>query len=402
MRHLLNKNVLNIEMSGIRKIANKVDRSPDVINLTFGQPNFHTPKYIKEAGIQAIKDNHTDYTETAGLLELREAACNYMKRHYQLNYDPHKEAIVTVGASEALDITFRTILSEGSEVIIPTPVYVGYEPLVQMCNGVSVYVNTTKNEFKLTADLIEKHITDKTRAIVLPYPNNPMGSLLTKSEVMEIADLLADKEIFIVADEIYSELNFEEKHFSIGAIDKVRDQTIVINGVSKSHAMTGWRIGFAFAPNYLIEEFYKIKSFITVCATSISQYAAVTALENEQESDDKVQEMKDDYKKRRDYVYERLVKMGLDVIRPQGAFYIFPSIKKTGLTSMEFVERLLEEENVAVIPGSAFSKDGEGFIRISYAQSIEQLKEGLDGIEHFLSKIQTENERSGVDAINRG
>lgn len=387
MRHLLNKNVLNIEMSGIRKIANKVDRSPDVINLTFGQPNFNTPEYIKDAGIQAIKENHTSYTETAGLIELREAACNYMKRHYQLDYNPHKEAIVTVGASEALDITFRTILSEGSEVLIPTPVYVGYEPLVQMCNATSVYVNTTENNFKMTADLIEKYITDKTRAIVLPYPNNPMGSLLTKEELMDIADLLADKDIFIVADEIYSELCFSGDHFSIAAIDKVRNQTIVVNGVSKSHAMTGWRVGFAFAPNYLIEEFYKIKSFNTVCTTSISQYAAVAALENEQESDERVNEMKVDYQKRRDYVYDRLVKMNLDVVLPEGGFYIFPSIQKFGIDSLDFVYQLLEEENVAVIPGSAFSDDGEGFIRISFAQSIDQLEKGLDGLEKFLEKV---------------
>lgn len=387
MKHLLNKNVLNIEMSGIRKVANKVDRDPTVINLTFGQPNFSTPEYIKEAGIQAIKDNHTDYTETSGLVELREAACKYMNRLYGMNYDPYKEVIVTVGASEALDLTFRTILTEGVEVIIPTPVYVGYEPLVQMCNAKSVYVNTTENDFKLTADLLEKHITDKTRAVILPYPNNPMGSLLTKSELMEIADLLAGKDIFIVADEVYSELNYEEKHFSIGAIEKVRNQTIVINGLSKSHAMTGWRIGFAFAPEYLIEEFNKIKSFNTVCATSISQYAAVAALENEIESDKEVQAMKEDYKKRRDYVYDRLVKMGLDVTLPQGAFYIFPSIKKTGLTSMEFVDRLLDEENVAVIPGSAFSDDGEGYIRISYAQSYEQLEEGLNRIEKFIKRL---------------
>ncbi|MBY7144521.1 aminotransferase class I/II-fold pyridoxal phosphate-dependent enzyme [Virgibacillus sp. NKC19-3] len=385
MRHLLNKNVRNIEMSGIRKVSNKVDRSPDVINLTFGQPNFDTPEYIKEAGIQAIKDGHTGYTETAGLLELREAACHYMNRQYNLTFDPNEEVLVTVGASEALDITFRTILNEGSEVIIPTPAYPGYEPLVQMCNGVSVYVDTTSNEFKLTANLIEKHLTDKTRAIVLPYPNNPMGSLLTKSEIRDIADLLAGKEIFIVADEIYSELNFEEDHMSIGEIDKVKNQSIIINGLSKSLAMTGWRIGFAFAPNYLIEEFNKIKSFNTICAPSISQYASVIALKSEKNNDE-VLRMKIDYKKRRDYVYNRIVKMGLEVIPPNGAFYIFPSIKKTGLSSTEFMDGLLEEENVAIIPGNAFTEHGEGFIRISYAQSFDQLEKGLDGIERFVSK----------------
>ncbi|RYG73191.1 aminotransferase class I/II-fold pyridoxal phosphate-dependent enzyme [Lentibacillus lipolyticus] len=386
MKHLLNENVRNIGMSGIREIAEKVDRDPSIINLTFGQPNFNTPEYIKEAAIQAINDNHSDYTETKGLFELREAVCEHMNQHYGLNYDPDSEVMVTVGASEALDISLRTILSEGSEVIIPTPVYVGYEPLVRMCHAEPVYINTANNHFKITADLINQHLTDKTRAVLLPYPNNPMGSLLSENEIREIAKLLADKDIFIITDEVYSELNYEDQHFSIGQIDEVRDQSIIINGLSKSHAMTGWRIGFVFAPSYLMEEFNKIKNFNTICAPSISQYAALAALENGEESNRNIQMMKEDYQKRRDYVYKRLVEMDFDVELPKGAFYIFPSIEKTGLTSMEFVERLLEEENVAVIPGSAFSKDGEGFIRISYAQSYEQLEKGMDGLENFLSK----------------
>src|SRR5690625_1668551 len=292
LQHLLNKNVQNIEISGIRQISNRVDGNPDVINLTFGQPNFATPDYIKEAGIQAIKDNHTGYTETAGLLELRQAACETIERLYDLNYDPHDEVIVTVGASEALDITFRTILNDGLEVIVPTPVYVGYEPLVQMCNCKTVYINTAENDFKLTAEMIEQHLTDKTRAIVLPYPNNPMGSLLDKKELEKIAHLIGGKDIFIVTDEIYSELNYVEDHVSIASFEQVRNQTIVINGLSKSHAMTGWRIGFAFAPSYLIEQFYKIKSFNTVCATSISQHAAVAALKNIEVSDEEVLDRK--------------------------------------------------------------------------------------------------------------
>ena len=391
MQHLLNKNVLDIEISGIRQVSNRVDGNPDVINLTFGQPNFATPDYIKEAGIQAIKNNHTGYTETAGLLELREVACDTMSRLYGLDYDPHDEVLVTVGASEALDITFRTILNDGLEVIVPTPVFVGYEPLIQMCNCKTVYVNTASNDFKLTAEMIEEHLTDKTRAIVLPYPNNPMGSLLSKEELEKIANLLADKDIFIVTDEVYSELNYVEDHASIANFEQVRDQTIVINGLSKSHAMTGWRIGFAFAPSYLIEQFYKVKSFNTVCATSISQHAAVAALENISISNENVAAMKQDYQKRRDYVYDRLVNMGLDVTLPEGAFYIFPSIAHTGLESMEFVEKLLDEENVAVIPGSAFSVDGEGYIRISYAQAMEQLEKGMDGLERFLNRLKKNN-----------
>lgn len=390
MRNILNSNVKNIEMSGIRKIANKVDRSPDVINLTFGQPNFDTPDYIKEAAIKAIQDGHTSYTETSGLLELRHAACDYVERLYNVKYNPIEEVLVTVGASEALDIAFRTILSPGDEVIIPTPVYPGYEPLIKMCGSKSVYVNTEPYNFKLTAEVIKKYITNKTKAIVLPYPNNPMGSLLTEQEVRDIANLIVNKEIFLISDEIYSELNFSNKHFSVASIPEVKNQTILINGLSKSHAMTGWRIGFVYAPKYMMDEFFKIKSFNTVCSPSISQYAALEALTNEK-SDHSVLEMKKSYKERRDFVYKRLQEIGLETLLPEGAFYIFPSIVKTGLTSMEFIDRLLEQENVAVIPGSAFTEHGEGYIRISYAQSMETLIKGMDGIEKFVKSLEVNN-----------
>lgn len=387
MKHLLNDNVVNINTDNLQSVMKRIGSRENVVNLTFGQPNFATPDYIKEAGIQAIKDNHTSYTDSLGIVELREAASKYMNRLYGLNYDPVSEVMVTIGASEALDLTFRTILEEGSEVIIPTPVYVGYEPIVQICNGKPVYVNTVDNDFKLTADLLKEHITDKTRAIVLPYPNNPMGSLLSNEELEDLANLVAGKDIFIVADEIYSELNYQDEHNSIASFDQVKEQVILVNGLSKSHAMTGWRVGFLFAPSYLIDNFVKIKLFNTVCTTSISQYAALAALENTEVSDKEVAEMKEDYRRRRDYVYDRLTKMGLDVSLPGGAFYIFPSIKKTGLTAMEFVLKLLDEENVAVIPGSAFSEDGEGFIRISFAQSMEELEKGMDGIESFLKQF---------------
>lgn len=387
MKHLLNDNVVNINTDNLQSVMKRIGSRENVVNLTFGQPNFATPDYIKEAGIQAIKDNHTSYTDSLGIVELREAASKYMNRLYGLNYDPVSEVMVTIGASEALDLTFRTILEEGSEVIIPTPVYVGYEPIVQICNGKPVYVNTVDNDFKLTADLLKEHITDKTRAIVLPYPNNPMGSLLSNEELEDLANLVAGKDIFIVADEIYSELNYQDEHNSIASFDQVKEQVILVNGLSKSHAMTGWRVGFLFAPSYLIDNFVKIKLFNTVCTTSISQYAALAALENTEVSDKEVAEMKKDYRRRRDYVYDRLTKMGLDVSLPGGAFYIFPSIKKTGLTAMDFVLKLLDEENVAVIPGSAFSEDGEGFIRISFAQSMEELEKGMDGIESFLKQF---------------
>ncbi|KAB2336636.1 aminotransferase A [Cytobacillus depressus] len=387
MINLLNKNVVGIEMSGIRKIANKVDRSPDIINLTFGQPNFPTPEYVKEAGVKAIIDNQNAYTETAGLYELRVAACNYVRDNYNLSYRPEDEIIVTTGASEALDLAFRTILEEGSEVILPVPIYPGYEPLIKLCNAVPVYVDTTNSDFKLTASLIEEHITEKTRCVLLPYPSNPLGTILSEKEVLEIAKVLEDKKIFIVADEVYSELIYDEKHFSIGAIPTLKDKTIIINGLSKSHSMTGWRIGFAFAPSYLIDQFYKIHSFNSICPSTISQYAAVEALRQGAYTEE-VLAMKKEYERRKDFAYRRIKEMGLEVVEPKGAFYIFPSIKSTGLSSMDFAMNLLEQEKVAVIPGSSFSDYGEGYIRISYAQSMEDLVKGLDGIERFLHSIK--------------
>lgn len=387
MKHLINKNVQNIEISGIRKISNMIEKTSDTINLTFGQPDFPTPDYIKNAGIEALNNNHTDYTETAGVFELRKAACDYVEKLYGLKYDPNSEIIVTVGASEALDIAFRTILDEGSEVIMPAPVYVGYEPLVKLCNAKTVYVDTRDNDFKMTAAMIEEKITDKTRCVMLPYPSNPTGTILTKEEVIEIAELLRGKDIFIIADEIYSELVYDDQHFSIGAVEGLKEQTIIINGLSKSHAMTGWRIGFAFAPAYLIDQFYAIHSFNAICATSFSQYASIEALKHGSDREEIVM-MKESYKERRDYVYKRLKEMGLEISKPEGAFYAFPSIKKTGLTSEEFIERLLEEQDVAIIPGSAFSEYGEGYIRISYASSMDQLEVGMDRIEIFLKSLE--------------
>ncbi len=298
--------------------------------------------------------------------------------------------IVTTGASEALDLAFRTILEEGSEVILPVPIYPGYEPLIKLCNAVPVLIDTTETNFKLTAAQLEAHITEKTRCVVLPYPSNPLGSILTQDDIAEISKVLEDKKIFIISDEIYSELIYDEKHFSIGAIPSLRDKTIIINGLSKSHSMTGWRIGFAFAPSYIIEEFYKIHSFNSICPSTISQYAAVAALTQGAHTDEVVA-MKNEYKKRKNLAYQRLIEMDLDVVEPKGAFYVFPSIKSTGLTSLDFSMNLLEQEKVAVIPGSSFSEFGEGYIRISYAQSTEDLIKGLDGIERFLHSIKAVN-----------
>ncbi|MDM5224345.1 aminotransferase A [Peribacillus sp. NJ11] len=390
MKYLLNKRVRQIQFSGIRKIANLVAQYPDVINLTIGQPDFSTPKHIKTVGKTAIEENRTTYTHNAGLMELREAACDYMFQKYKLLYQPVDEVIVTVGASEALDITFRTILEEGDEVILPSPIYPGYAPIIELCGAIPVYVDTSTNNFKLSAELLHKKLSDKTKCIILPYPSNPIGSTLDQKELDEISKLLLDKEIFIVSDEIYSELTYEKKHTSMASIPEMRNKTIVINGLSKSHSMTGWRIGFVFAPSYIVEEMLKIHLYNATCASSISQYAAIEALIHGK--DDPIS-MKDEYLKRRDFIYKRLLSIGMEVSKPQGAFYIFPSIKHTNKMSAEFALELLESAGVAVVPGDVFSKAGEGYIRISYANDMKLLEEGMNRIEQYVNSINPKGEK---------
>lgn len=390
LNELLNKTLVEIEESGIRKIANLAFEIPDVVNLSLGQPDFPSPSYINTAGIQAIQDNKIGYTSNHGLKELRESASEYIKNLYGLSYDPQHEVLVTIGASEALDLAFRTILSPGTEVLLPAPSYPGYEPLIRLCNAVPVFLDTSKTGFKLTASLIKEHLTDKTRCIVFPYPSNPTGTVLSKEDINEIGQLLIDKNIFIVSDEIYSELVYEEKHHSIAAYPGLKEKSIVINGLSKSHSMTGWRIGFTFAPDYITKQMHKLHSYNVVCATSISQYAAIEALKHGTQHEE-VQVMKNEYKKRRNYVYNRLINMGIEVAYPKGAFYIFPSIKKFGLSSEEFAINLLKVAKVAVTPGSAFTEYGEGYIRLSYASSMKELEKGLDGLDHFLATLGSVN-----------
>ncbi|HBI05117.1 MAG TPA: aminotransferase A [Paenibacillaceae bacterium] len=384
VEHLINQKVQCIKISGIRKFYNKVMNYPDAISLTIGQPDFTTPEHIKEAAIQAIVDNKTIYTPNAGLLELRIAAADYMQNKYGLSYNPKDEVITTSGASEAIDITLRTILEEGVEVILPGPVYPGYEPLVTMCGAVPVYIDTRKNGFRLSAELLKEKITDKTRCIIIPSPSNPTGCVLTKENLREIVDLIQDKSIFVLSDEIYSELVYEGEHVSIASFPTMRDKTIIINGLSKSHAMTGWRIGFTFAPAYLTRHMLKVHQYNVTCASSVSQYAAIAALT---EGFNDGLPMREEYSLRRDYVFNRLIDMGFEVEKPNGAFYILPSIEKFGMKSEEFADRLLAEARVAVVPGDAFSEYGEGFIRISYAYSMEVLQEGLDRIEAFIKKV---------------
>ncbi len=367
----------------IRDISNRAIQYSNVINLTVGQPDILTPEHIKSASRKAIDDNHTAYTQSQGLRELRVAARNYMLKKFNLSYDAEEEIIVTNGATEAIDIVFRAILKKGDEVILPAPVYPGYVNPINFCGAELVYADTTMNDFVLSAELIESKITSKTKCILLSYPSNPTGCILQREELEKIVKLLEHKDIFIISDEVYSEFTYELKHESIASFEQVKEKSIVINGVSKSHSMTGFRIGFVFAPTYLASEMLKIHQSSNTCACTISQYAAIQALTVGLNDPD---EMKREYERRRDYVYERLNELGLDSKKPMGAFYIFPSIKnlKLNMTSYDFVLDLLEKARVAVVPGTAFSEYGEGYIRISYASEMAVLKEALDRMENYL------------------
>ena len=381
MEHLLNKNVLDIEISGIRKFFNMVNDIEDLISFTIGQPDFPTPEHVKKAGISAIKNDFTSYTHNAGYLELRKAASQFLSIKYGLNYRPENEVIATVGASEAIDITLRTILSEGDEVLLPGPIYPGYEPLIRICGGTPVHIDTRDSDFKLTAEKIKPFLNKRTKCIILPYPSNPTGVNLNQEELKDIATILKGENIFIIADEIYSELVYTDKHYSIA--NELRDQTIVINGLSKSHSMTGWRVGFLFAPEYLCKHILKVHQYNVSCISSISQkaaYEALTAGINDAET------MKNEYFERREYVSARLMKMGLQFVKPDGAFYFFVKVPNhLQTTSFDFALNLAKKGKVAVVPGSAFSTYGEGYFRLSYACSKEVLQIGLDRIENYLN-----------------
>lgn len=383
MEHLINRKVKEIEISGIRKFFNLVAGTEGMISLTIGQPDFPTPKHVKEAGKKAIDENFTSYTHNAGAIELRNAASQFMKEKYSLEYKADSEVIVTVGASEAIDIAFRTILDEESEVILPGPVYPGYEPIIKLCGAEPVYADIRQNGFRFTAEVIESYITDRTRCIVLPYPSNPTGVSLSREELINIAELLAEKDIFILADEIYSELVYDHQHVSIASF--LWDKTIVINGLSKSHSMTGWRIGLLFAPEAIAKHILKVHQYNVTCATSISQMAALAALT---EGKNDALPMKEAYLERRNYVYNRLIQMGLEVQKPDGAFYFFVKLPTKQVSSFDFCLQLVKEEKVAVVPGSAFSSYGEGYFRLSFACSMETLEEGLNRIEAYVKKVQ--------------
>ncbi|MEY8522105.1 aminotransferase class I/II-fold pyridoxal phosphate-dependent enzyme [bacterium 1XD8-76] len=388
MRNPLAEKVVDIPFSGIRKFFDIVSEMPDAISLGVGEPDFDTPWHIRDEGIYSLEKGRTFYTSNSGLKELRQEIANYMKRRQNLEYDPMKEVLITVGGSEAIDIGMRVMLNPGEEVLIPQPSYVSYEPCVVLAGGVPVIINLKEeNEFRLTAQELLDAITEKTKILVLPFPNNPTGAILEEKDLREIAKVCVEKDIFVMSDEIYAELTYKEKHISIAQMPGMQERTILINGFSKAYAMTGWRLGYACGPAAIIEQMLKVHQYAIMCAPTTSQYAAVEALKN---GDEDVQEMREAYNQRRRYLIHAFREMGLECFEPFGAFYIFPSIQEFGMTSEEFATRLLKEEKVAVVPGTAFGACGEGFLRISYAYSLENLKIAIERIQDFVERLRRE------------
>ena len=388
MRDPLSNTVKEIKPSGIRKFFDVVSEMKDAISLGVGEPDFDTPWHIREEGIYSLEKGRTFYTSNAGLKELRVEICNYLQRRLGLEYHFNDEIIVTVGGSEAIDLAIRAMIDPGDEVLVPQPSFVSYIPCVQLAYGKPVPIELkVENNFKLTKDEILEKITDKTKLLVLPFPNNPTGATLDRKDLEEIAEVCIDKDIFVLSDEIYSELTYNGEHVSIACIPGMRERTVLINGFSKAYAMTGWRLGYAAAPAVIMKQMIKIHQFAIMSAPTTSQYAAIEAMKN---GDEDVKRMCESYNQRRRFVLHRFKEMGLDCFEPFGAFYAFPSIKKFGMTSDEFATRLLKEEKVAVVPGIAFGDCGEGFLRISYAYSLEDLKEALGRLEKFVIRISAE------------
>lgn len=387
MRNPLSDKVVGIQPSGIRKFFDIVSEMKDAISLGVGEPDFDTPWSIREEGIYSLEKGRTYYTSNAGLSELRTEICNFLNRRYGLNYNPDGETIITVGGSEAIDLAFRAMLNPGDEVIIPQPSYVSYLPCAVLADATPVLVNLKEeNEFRLTPEELLSAITPKTKILVFPFPNNPTGAIMPKEELEKIAQICIDKDIFVVSDEIYSELTYGgEHHCSIASIPGMTDRTIVINGFSKSHAMTGWRLGYACGPAPIIKQMLKIHQFAIMCAPTNSQYAAVEALRH---CDENIEHMRDEYDQRRRFMLTRLRGMGLKCFEPFGAFYIFPNIAEFGMTSEEFAMRFLKEYKVAIVPGTAFGECGEGFLRMSYASSLSNLKTAMERLEEFINTLR--------------
>ena len=388
MRNPLADRVVDIKPSGIRKFFDIVSEMKDAISLGVGEPDFDTPWHVRDEGIYSLEQGKTFYTSNAGLKELKIEICNYLKRRFDIEYNYNKETIVTVGGSEAIDIALRAMINQGEEVIIPQPCYVSYEPCAILANAVPVIIDLkAENEFRLTAQELRDAITDKTKVLILPFPNNPTGAIMERKDLEAIAEVIIEKDIFVISDEIYAELSYKEDHVSIVNIPGMKERTILINGFSKAYAMTGWRLGYACGPEAIITQMLKIHQFAIMCAPTTSQYAAVEALKN---GDADVQMMREAYNQRRRYLMHAFKEMGLPCFEPYGAFYVFPCIKEFGMTSDEFATRFLEEEKVAVVPGTAFGDSGEGFLRISYAYSLENLKVAIGRLARFVAKLKAE------------
>ncbi len=390
MRNPLSEQIVQIKPSGIRKFFDIVSEMQDAISLGVGEPDFDTPWHIREEGIFSLEQGRTFYTSNAGLKELKYEIARYLERKIDVSYDYNSQIFVTVGGSEAIDMGLRCMLNPGEEVLIPQPSYVSYEPCTRMAGGKPVVIELQeKNEFRLTAEEILEKVTDRTKVLILPFPNNPTGAIMEQADLEAVARVCIEKDLFVISDEIYSELTYKGKHISIASMPGMRERTVVINGFSKAYAMTGWRLGYAAGPKLIIEQMLKLHQFAIMCAPTTSQYAAVEALRH---GDEDVEQMRNAYNQRRRYLVNAFREMGLDCFEPYGAFYIFPSIRKFGMTSDEFATRLLMEEKVAVVPGTAFGDCGEGFLRISYAYSLENLKVALDRIRNFINRLEVRGE----------
>ncbi len=386
MRNPLSDKVIKMKPSGIRKFFDIVSEMPDAISLGVGEPDFDTPWNVREEGIYSLEKGRTFYTSNAGLLELRQAICEYMDRRFHVAYNPKKEVLLTVGGSEGIDVALRAMLNPGDEVIIPEPCFVSYVPCVELADGVPVTISLkNENQFRLTREELEAAITDRTKILMLSYPNNPTGAVMKREDLEAIAEVVVRHDIYVISDEIYAELTYNSGHVSIASLPGMRERTVVINGFSKAFAMTGWRLGYAMAPAMIMEQMIKIHQYAIMCAPTTSQYAAVAAL---RDCDRDVERMRESYDQRRRYLLNEFKEMGLACFEPYGAFYMFPCIKEFGMTSEEFATKLLNAKKVAVVPGSAFGECGEGFLRVSYAYSLEELKVAVGRIKEFIEELR--------------
>lgn len=385
MRNPLSDTIVEIPPSGIRKFFDVVSEMKGAISLGVGEPDFDTPWHVREEGIYSLEKGRTFYTSNAGLKELKVEICNYLKRRMYVEYDFNKEVLVTVGGSEAIDIALRAMLNPGEEVLIPQPSYVSYVPCAVLAGGKPVVIELEeKDQFKLTKEKLLEKITPNTKVLILPFPNNPTGAIMEREDLEEIAKVIEEKDIFVISDELYAELTYKGEHVSIAAIPGMRERTVLINGFSKAYAMTGWRIGYAAAPEIILTQMLKIHQFAIMCAPTTSQYAAVEALKN---GDEDIARMKKAYDERRKYLMHAFKDLGMDCFEPYGAFYMFPCIKRFGMTSDEFANRLLQEEKIAIVPGTAFGDCGEGYLRVSYAYSLEDLQKAIARIRRFVDRL---------------